>query len=233
MLGSAVAGGVIGGLVVWWLVRPAEVSPEPEPARASAAERRRTPDEDADRRARALAGRVNALERKSAAAAELGKYARQMAANDDAGDDSPERLSPVVDAEDPVFGLAVRSVLDRVEWERDEERRVTRAQRQQLRVARQADFLAEKLNLTSQQKDEVSKIFEEQAEKFQALRRPPDGGPRPVTRRGWREQTGAIRAQTDTALGEVLDEQQMKDYQALQEEEDFGGGPRRGGRRRR
>lgn len=137
----------------------------------------------------------------------------------------------VVDAEDPSFELAVRTVLDRVDWEREEERRVTQTKRREERAQRQTELLAERLKLSAPQTQKVQQILTQQMETFRSLREGDDSNtPRPTTRSEWRARVEAIRTETERKLSEVLDNEQMSSYHKFVEEEGFGPGSGRGRR---
>ncbi|HMR10738.1 MAG TPA: hypothetical protein PKA88_33400 [Polyangiaceae bacterium] len=176
-------------------------------------------------RLRALEREVAQLKRKSAAAQALAQYAKGISAQEgDAG-----AAVPFIHPEDPVFELSVRSVLDKVDQERDDERRERRSERQRESVRRQTELLTERLKLNPSQIAQVEKILRERVERFRALREG-DAGPRPVTRSEWRERMRSMQKETDDKFKEVLSESQLKDYEKYSEEEGFG--PGRGGRRR-
>ena len=229
VVAAALIGGGVGGAVVHFAApknnAPAKTSASAEPAPSA------TSTADLEKRLDALERNVSTLKRKSAAAQALKEYASVMAkADGDGGAPNPHAMNPVVDAEDPVFDLAVRSVLDRVDWEKEEERRVNRATRRTARAQRQADYLTEQLGLTPSQRSEIEKILTERMEAFGRLRNPPDGGSRPLTRRDWREAGSKIRADAEKKMETVLDESQMEKYRELDQEERGRGRGRRGGR---
>lgn len=230
---SALVGGVIGGVAVG-LTLQATSSPTATPVKADAAEAREPTADTAEleQRVRTLEGELQSLRRQSATARALGDYAKAMAAAE--GDAGTHKLTPVVDAEDPVFELAVRSVYDRVEQERREERDARRAQRSEERAKWQADFVADRLQLSPEVRDRFQKVLVDQMERFQSLHNPSDGGAeRPRGREQWRAQVDAIRKETDEKLSEVLTDQQLEEYKKLREQEGLDArGGRRGGRGR-
>lgn len=137
---------------------------------------------------------------------------------------------PVVDAEDPSFELAVRTVLDRVDGEREEERKVTETKRREERAQRQTELLSQRLKLTPAQTQKVEQILVDQMNTFRKLREGDDGAaPRPSSRTEWRARVETIRTETERKLGEVLNEEQLTGYRAFVDEEGFGP---RGGRGR-
>lgn len=228
---SALVGGVIGGVSVGLTLQVTN-SPSSTPVKADAAQtpQPRSDNAELEQRVRTLEGELQSLRRQSATARVLGDYAKAMAAAE--GDAGPSKVTPVVDAEDPVFELAVRSVYDRVEEERREARRARRAQRSEERAKGQADFVAERLQLSPEVRDRFQKVLIEQMDRFQELRHPPDGGAgRPRGREQWRAQVDAIRKETDEKLSEVLTGQQLEEYKKLREAEGLNArGGRRGGR---
>lgn len=143
--------------------------------------------------------------------------------------DAGTRFASVVDSEDPVFDYAVRSVLDRVEWEREEERRVVGAQRRVERAQRQTDLLTAELGLSPEQRETVGRILVERMEAFNQLRSG-DAGSEPATRGQWRHLIAEQRRETEEKLSKVLEPEQLRKFQEFQREEGlFGGG--RGARR--
>lgn len=177
-------------------------------------------------RLRALEREVAQLKRKSAAAQALAQYAKGISAQDGDGG----AAVPFIHPEDPVFELSVRSVMDKIDQERNEERQERRSERQRESVKRQTELLTERLKLNPGQVAEVEKILRERVERFRALREG-DAGARPATRSEWRERMRSMQKETDDRFKDVLSESQMKDYEKFSEEEGFGrGGGRRGGR---
>ena len=223
LLGGAVGGGAVG-LMMKQPSTPSKATASAEPSAPSEEEEvSDEPGGDQDDRVRTLEREVAKLKRKSAAAQALAQYAKGISAEEDGGG----AATPFIHPEDPVFELSVRSVLDKVDQERRDERQQRRTARAQERVKRQTELLTERLKLTPDQVAKVEKILMDRVEHFRALRNQ-DGGARPVTRREWREQARIVQKKTDEQLAEVLDETQMKGYQAFQEEEGFGRGRGRG-----
>ncbi len=225
---ASLIGGAVGGGAVGLMMKQPSGSPKTtasaEPSAPSGEEgSTEEPSDDPNARVRALEREVAKLKRKSAAAQALAQYAKGISAEEDGGG----AATPFIHPEDPVFELSVRSVLDKVDQERRDERQQRRTARAQERVKRQTELLTERLKLTPDQVAEVGKILMDRVERFRALRNL-DGGARPVTRREWREQARIVQKKTDEQLAEVLDETQMKGYQAFQEEEGFGRGRGRG-----
>ncbi|MEZ4221510.1 MAG: hypothetical protein R3B13_11335 [Polyangiaceae bacterium] len=219
LLGGAVGGGAVG-LVM---------KPSGKAARTTASAESREAENAPAAAASGEAARIAALERevaqlkkKSAAAQALAQYAKSISASEDGG-----TAVPFIHPEDPVFELSVRSVMDKVEQEKSDERQTRRTQLQQERVKRQTDQLAERLKLTPDQRSKVEKILLDRVERMRALR-DPDAGAVPTTRNDWRERMRTMQKETDDKLAEVLSESQMKDYQDFREEEGGFGRGRRG-----
>ncbi len=226
LLGGAAGGGAVG-LMMKQPSKSSKTTASAEPAaQADENEPSDEPSSDQSARVRALEREVAKLKRKSAAAQALAQYAKGISAEEDGGG----AATPFIHPEDPVFELSVRSVLDKVDQERRDERRERRTARSQERVKRQTELLTERLKLTPDQVAKVEKILLDRVERFRALRNQ-DAGARPVTRSEWRQQARIVQKKTDEQLGEVLDDTQMKGYQSFQEEEGFGRG--RGRRRGR
>lgn len=213
---SALVGGIVGGGLVWIVVghdstaKRHAISAEPSPSSAGGPVAADGTDVDA---------RLARLERRSAAAQALGEVARAMNAH--GGDGGIAKFSPSdVKADNPVFELAVRSVLDRVEWEKGEERKVEQQNQRAERAKSMSDYLAQKLSLSGDQKAGVERVFTESMEALRSLREPPDGGRAPQSRDEWRQAMNAVRTQTDQKIAQVLSPAQMQSYQALQEQDE-------------
>jgi phage shock protein A len=175
-------------------------------------------------------GRLDTLQRQQQSRKALEQYARQLSDDGAGGAKSKSAKGPIpssVDAEDPVFELAVRSVLDRVDWERDEEQRLVRAQRRSEQANRQTELLTERLSLTPDQAKRVAQALTEQMDRFRALREGNgengDGQKRPATRSEWRERVDGIRDETEKNLSGILDDRQLEGYRAFVENEGFAG----------
>jgi Spy/CpxP family protein refolding chaperone len=90
------------------------------------------------------------------------------------------------------------------------------------------DRLALLLDLNDYQKTEVEKVLKEQHEQFRAAReQAKSSGERP-TREEMRAKHEQMKQELHTKLSSVLDEQQLKKFDALQEQRGGFGGPRRG-----
>jgi len=238
---AALVGGGAGAGATWALSRDSGGPAKDAALRGKA-------DKSSDARARddeseAMAFRIDRLEnelrsfkkqRQSTEA--LRQYAQALdkpgdknagADRDPSAGDSPE---PVVDAEDPSFELAVRTVLDRVDGEREEERKVSETKRREERAQRQTELLSQRLKLTPAQTQKVEQILVEQMDTFRKLREGGDGdAPRPSSRSEWRARVETIRTETERKLSEVLNDDQLTGYRAFVDEEGFGP---RGGRGR-
>lgn len=229
---AALVGGAAGAGATWAL------SKKPESAaklKADTSRAGRAQDDEAEAlayRLDRLENDLRALRKQSQSTEALRKYAATLDKNGKEGNssagDAPE---PVVDAEDPSFELAVRSVLDRVDWEREEERKVTESKRREERALRQTELLTQRLKLTPAQTQKVQQILVDQMNTFRRLREGDDGGPpRPSTRDEWRSRVEAIRTETEQKLAQILDNEQMTSYRDFVDEEGFG--PRAGRRGR-
>ena len=229
---AALVGGVAGAAASWAINRP-----EPGSAKKS----KLAGDDSAialdalAERVEGLEGELRALRSRNQSTDALRQYARALNragadSDSDAGDRAPGKqaassdgFEPVLDAEDPTFELAVRTVLDRVDWERQEEQRVNQTRRREERAQRQTELLAERLKLSAPQRERVQQILIDQMEKFRTLRSGENSGdPRPATRGEWRVRVESIRTDTENKLREVLDNAQMDSYRRFVEEEGFG-----------
>lgn len=212
---AAVLGGAVGGFVVSRFSAP-------RPAPSLSAE---LPVKAATNEAGPLETRVLALEEK---VARLSRRPPGMSAvlapsaNRDGGGAGDPR--PVID--DPVFEVAVRDIVDRVEEERSSERDVRRdEQRKRMSETWVADLGLE-LSLSDAQKAKVTEIVSEMFQRLRDLRNVDAG----TLRRS--ERVARMRAVSEDAekkLSGVLDASQMTAYRALDEDLRLTG--RFGGRR--
>lgn len=230
---AALVGGATGAGATWALSKKPDSAAKPKADKSSEARARDDESEAMAYRLDRLENDLRALRKQRQSTEALKKYAesldKQGGAEGGAARDSGD-TDPVTDAEDPAFELAVRSVLDRVDWEREEERKVTETKRREERAQRQTDLLTERLKLTPVQTQKVQQILVEQMNTFRSLREGDDSGtPRPSTRDEWRGRVEAIRTETERKLSQVLDAEQMGSYRAFVDEEGFGA---RGGRGR-
>lgn len=233
---AALVGGVAGAGATWALSRKPDSAVKLKADKSSEAQARADEEEAMAYRLDRLENDLRALRKQKQSTEALRKYAEVLdkKGDKDAGDASDPNAGdapdPVVDGEDPSFELAVRTVLDRVDWERQEERKVTETKRREERAQRQTELLTERLKLTPAQTQKVQQVLVEQMNTFRSLREGDDGGTsRPSTRAEWRGRVEAIRTETERKLGQVLDEEQMTSYRAFVDEEGFGS---RGGRGR-
>jgi len=235
---AALVGGAAGAGATWALSRDSGASAKgaarggEKPSQARA---RDDEDEAMAFRMDRLENELRALRKQRQSTEALRQYAQALdkPGDKDAGVErapgagAPE---PVVDAEDPSFELAGRTVLDHVDWEREEERKVTETKRREERAQRQTELLSERLKLTPAQTQKVQQILVEQMDTFRKLREGDDGdAARPSSRSEWRSRVETIRTETERKLGQVLNEEQLTGYRAFVDEEGFGP---RGGRGR-
>ncbi|HEU5077027.1 MAG TPA: hypothetical protein VFU02_22710 [Polyangiaceae bacterium] len=229
---AALVGGVAGAGATWGLSRKTGAAAKLDPDKSSAARAQADEGEAMAYRLDRLENDLRALRKQKQSTEALRKYAGVLdKQGDKAGAPSDAStggaLDRPVDAEDPSFELAVRTVLDRVDWEREEERKVTETKRREERAQRQTELLTERLKLTPAQTQKVQQILVEQMDTFRGLREGGDAGAtRPSSRSEWRTRVEAIRTETERRLGQVLDDEQMASYRAFADEEGFG--PRRG-----
>jgi hypothetical protein len=233
---AALVGGVGGAGATWALSKKADSPAKLKADKASEVRARADEDEATAYRLDRLENDLRALRTQRQSTDSLRKYAEALdKKSGKATGAAPEgsegdALEPVVDGEDPSFELAVRTVLDRVDWEREEERKVTETKRREERAQRQTELLTERLKLTPPQTQKVQQILVEQMNTFRSLREGDDGGaPRPSNRAEWRGRVEAIRTETERKLAQVLNDEQMTSYRAFVDEEGFGP---RGGRGR-
>lgn len=231
LLVSALFGGAVGGGVVS-LLRPEPNPPNEPPKRPGPWVDSAAPSEplsDLDARLTELEDRVSALSSQLRVRQALEKQARALAQGEPAAAEARAGALPKV-AEDPAFQLAVRSVLDEVEWEKEQQQEAERAQRQSARVERQTARLTEALKLDPEQVSEVSAIFTEQAEQLRSLRVQRRDPSEPSTPQQRQQQFAQLRSQAEERLRQTLTPEQFASYQKLAEEGGFGfdfGGRRR------
>ncbi len=223
----AMGGGVAGGAAVYGLTPSSERATTSADKRAT--ESRTSPgahDDAADRsasdiseRLQELEDQVRGLQRSLNARQELRRYAKALGDDDKPTDDS-ERSVVAADAEDPGFELAVRTVYDRIEWEKNEEEQAERTLRSQQRAEHQAEMLSEDLGLDSEQVTRVRTILSEQMAAFSDLRNPNNNTEaRPRSREEWRERITAMRSKTDGKMEEVLSKEQLQKYRQIVEQQ--------------
>lgn len=233
---AALVGGVAGAGATWALSKKPDTAAKLKADKSSEARAHADESEAMAYRLDRLENDLRALRKQRQSTDALKKYAEALDTKGDkeAGvgraQGTGDATDPVTDAEDPSFELAVRTVLDRVDWEREEERKVTETKRREERAQRQTELLTERLKLTPAQTQKVQQILVEQMATFRSLREGDDGGaPRPSSRAEWRGRVEAIRTETERKLGQVLEAEQMASYRAFVDEEGFGP---RGGRGR-
>ncbi len=222
-LGVGLVGGVVGGLV-------GRISaPAAKPARAALSARAegeaQGSNEDLERRVKELEGTVAALERQHKMGRLAAAYGSALAAAEDAG--AP--AGSVVD--DPVFQAAVRDVMDQVEVEKRDERRVERDERRRQAAARWTSSLSKELGLSDAQKQKVAAIVEGYFDDLRAIRESDAG---PGSPRDWRQSMQDARKKREDELAQALTPAQMEKYDSLESDQKlgagFGGGRRfRGG----
>jgi hypothetical protein len=199
----------------------------PKVERARPKERVEAAADTADLEARIaeLEDRIAALYSQQRSKQALEKYAAALAAEGEgSGKDKAKSAADVAAAEDPAFELAVRSVMDRVDWEKEEEKKAVRDQRRNERTQRQTALLAERLRLTPEQVSEVAVALTTQTDRFRQMREEDAEGQQPMTRSERRTRMEEVRRQTDEHLRKVLSEEQLAQYHAIGEEEGIGPG---------
>jgi hypothetical protein len=222
-LGIALLGGAIGGAATRFLP-PRATGAGP---RSSTGSLSPEPPEAAERIAQ-LERRIGVLERRRTAGDALAAYGQALAQEESAGTPPAARASAggaAPEAPNPGFELAVRSVLERMEEERELERESNRAQGQQRRAAEIANTLSTELALLPAQKLKVEQLF---SEHFAALRKLGDrrASDRPATRQERRDRMRQLNEQLETKLSGVLDGKQLGQFRERREEllgSGFGG----------
>ncbi len=231
LLGS-VGGGIAGGALVLTLSASdseprakAERSGKEKPGPQLEVEE--DEDEEVDK---PLAGRVKSLERRVSLLTLAAERGGTAFAKGDADADGNEDLS-MADVADPVFEAAVLDIFERERERKEEEREAWRAELRTKRSASFAGELGETLQIGAAEQERIAQVV---SDYFQAMQELRGGSPeeRPATRKEWRERMDALRQKADESLGEILDADQMKAYQALDDDEKigFGRGRRGGGR---
>lgn len=218
---SALVGGVAGGALVWALApsTPA-TTPGPDDTVPSEVAAATPPEMDPDRPAEPTTERLKRLEttmqgmqKRVAEQARVDGYEEGV----EGEEGEPKRIT--LNAADPKFQSAVRAVIDNAKWEQEQIEQDKRDEERDKRIVRQVDELAQELNLTQDQADQVELVFQSRADTMRALR---DGDDRPVTRQDWRQKFTEIQAETRKKLAEVFDEEQLAAYDKFQEEQGFG-----------
>lgn len=199
---AALLGGVAGGLVV-------SRFPAPPAASSVQAEPESPPPEGQTLESRVLAleAKVSRLSRRPPGVSPLPTLG--ATGPQDAG---IVNAAPVVD--DPVFEVAVRDIVDRVEDERSTERDVRRDEQRRRMSETWVNELGLELSLNEAQKVKVGEIVTEMFQRLRELRNLDAG----AVRRS--ERIARMRAVSDDAekkLGGVLDSNQMAAYRGLDE----------------
>lgn len=201
---AAVLGGAVGGFVVSRCSAP----------RATPGVMAELPVKTAATNETSLEIRVLALEDKVARLSRRPPGIAATPAPTGAGLDSGTGNAPTV-IDDPVFEVAVRDIVDRVEEERSSARDVRRdEQRRRMSETWVADLGLE-LSLTEPQKAKVTEIVSEMFQRLRELRNLDAG----TVRRS--ERVARMRAVSEDAekkLAGVLDHSQMTAYRALDED---------------
>jgi hypothetical protein len=229
---TAIGGGLVGGLVVWAFLPsageggiqpdPKPTVPTPQPAVATDVAPADDRESRTEARIRRLERMVKMLQRRQAEQAKLDAEETRVAtgsAEGKAEDATPNRVT--LNAADPRFEQAVRTVIDKARGEQEQSRTDRSEERRDNRVTRKVDYLSDKLGLSIEQQQKADEILFSQAEAMRALFR---GDERPVTRKQWKERMAAIREETSRRLAEVLTAQQNTNYEKLQQDEGFNTG---------
>lgn len=202
---AALLGGVVGGFVVSRFPAPREASS----VQAELAAEPRVAD------GAPLESRVLALETKVARLSRRPPGVQALPAPDRGGpqDAGVTSAAPVVD--DPVFEVAVRDIVDRVEDERSTERDVRRDEQRRRMSETWVNELGLELSLNEAQKTKVAEVVTEMFQRLRELRNLDAG----AVRRS--ERVARMRAVSDEAekkLAGVLDQNQMAAYRVLDED---------------
>jgi hypothetical protein len=216
LLAGGVAGGVAGRLSV----------PTAKAKTATAASAEPTDTSE-------LAAKVDKLER-TVASLERERRVTRAALARSLGQDGAEPsadggvAAPTID--DPVFETAVRDIMEQIDEERQTERRARWEERRKQAADRWAGWLGGELGLNDDQKRKVAEVVQDYFKRMQEMRNSDAG---PMSRSERREQSQALRTESEKKLGQVLDPSQMEKYRGLDDDQKigfgFGGGRRRGG----
>ena len=200
---AALLGGAVGGFVVSRFPAPRN-APKVQVVPASNADRAQL-----EPRLLALEEKVARLSRRPPGVSALLAPAAGIGP-EDAG---AANTTPVVD--DPVFEVAVRDIVDRVEEERSTERDVRRDEQRRRMAETWVNELGLELSLTEAQKTKVAEIVTQMFQRLRELRNMDAG----TMRRS--ERVARMRAVSEDAeknLSAVLDTHQMTAYRALDED---------------
>lgn len=211
---SALVGGAAGGLLVYGLMPTPDAttaSPVADVATAAPMAPAAAADPDVtDQRLKRLENSVRNVQKRVIEQAQVDGVVE---------DEGGEGQRITLKASDPKFQSAVRAVIDKASWEREQEEIDKRDERMDRRVDQQVTELVEELDLSDEQSDQVEIVMRERMDAFRALR---SGDERPVTRRDWREKFQEIQAETRKKLADILEEDQLASYDKLQEENGMG-----------
>jgi len=219
---GALVGGVLGGLVTFWLVGSASPKLEKERAAASAGAAEEAPADIEDRLA-ALERSVGRLRGGNAVRSLMAAQAASAAASpgkpgaDAPGGDENAGGDPVID--NPVFEAAVRDVVDRIQEERESERELERAERRRQWSDQWTNDLATSLKLNETQKAKMREIADQFWERLREFRNSDAGRP---SRQERRARMSALREETEGKMAQVLDPSQMSAYKELDDDMRLG-----------
>ncbi len=211
---SAIVGGLVGGLLVWGLA--------PEPSKAAAHAVTVSPSASskplpARKLADATGKRLQRLENSMRGVQQRLVEQAKVDVYQEGGNGKGKRIT--LNAADPKFQTAVRSVIDKAKWEAEQVEQDKRDERRDIRITRQVDALATELNLSDEQAEQVESVYLSRAETLRSLR---DGDNRPITGADWRTQFTQVQAETRKKLAAVLDQEQLASYDRFQEQQGFG-----------
>ncbi len=218
---SAMIGGVVGGLVVWGLVKKSGATASADPATASATANQESapPSPAAPPRGDVVGERLRKLEIGMRSVQARQAEQTKVDVYEEAGDDDASAKRITLSAADPKFQNAVRAVIDKTRWEEEQHEQDKREERRDRRIAAQVDELSKELDLSDEQADQVEIVLQGRAETFRELR---ESDERPVTRQEWRTKFKEIQADTREKLAAFLDDGQLEAYDKFQEQQGFG-----------
>lgn len=223
---AGVVGGVVGGGLVaaWEEATAPESAPEPRvevsaepPSSEPGGPAMAPPAEGTQQRIARMEAELKTLRRR------MTEQARIEGTRE--GGDAGEGERVTLNASDPAFKHAVRTVLDQARDEQERERLDRREDQHEEMVLRQVDELIDELKLDDAQADQLDTILRDQGLRFRELF---GGENRPVTQKEWRDSFEEVRKQTRERLANVLDDKQLEGYDRHQAQ--AWGGP--GGARR-
>jgi hypothetical protein len=174
----------------------------------------------------AMEQKLSVLERRGNTAQALVEYAKTLGSAD-GGTAGPAS---------PTFELAVRSLYDQIQWERQEQERAEQDNRRAERADELVTTLKDKLGLSANQQAQVRTVLVGAMDAVRDLRSPPEGAERPRGPTQWRERMRAIHEEADGRLAQILTTQQLDLYKELRESDEqlrilrpWGGRGRPGG----